>query len=402
MVKPRARSIMFFVMGVVVVIFLAKTFMPQPITVDMAEIDYGPITVTVSDDGRTRVKELYVVSAPIAGRVLRLEPEVGDTVIAGQTLLAVMLPTGPAFLDERRQQEAKAALEAAKAALELAQSDVERMNAEVEYAEVDIRRAEELVKTNAASPARLDLAKRAVKTAQAQLQTAKSNVNIRRADLEIAKAALIGPDVSTANSTPAGTVKIVAPVDGVVLTLNHESEGVVVPGAPLLELGDPTKTEIIADFLSHQAVNIKIGAKVYVEAWGGEPMEGHVRLIEPKGFTKFSALGIEEQRVNVIIDFDKESEGAKRLGHGFRVEPKIILWHADAVRRVPTSAIFRHGKSWAVFKVINERVILTQVSLGHMNDDYAEIISGIEVADLVVEYPPEQLDNDSAVVRRNY
>ncbi|SDD90192.1 efflux RND transporter periplasmic adaptor subunit [Kordiimonas lacus] len=396
MAAPRARTIMFGAMGALVLAFLIFAFRPEPLHVDAGKIERGPIQISITDDGRTRVKELYVVSAPIAGRVLRLDPEVGDRVVAGETLLATMVPSGPAFLDERRQKEAEAAVEAARAALELAQASVAKAEAEVDYARAEIKRTESLVASNTASPAALDRAQLAFRTAAAQLDTAKSSVRMRRADVAVAEAALIGPD--RANGTSGGVVQIRAPISGAVLTLNHESEGVVAVGTPLLELGDPQDIEIVADFLSHQAVKVMPGARVMVEGWGGEPLSGHVRLVEPKGFTKFSALGIEEQRVNIIIDFDDASrEQLQQLGHGFRVEPRIILWEGQDVLQVPTSALFRKGENWAVFRIVDETALLTEVQVGRMNDRVAELVEGLNEGASVILHPSDVLEDGMTV-----
>lgn len=396
MAAPRARTIMFGTMGIVLIAFLVLAFRPEPIAIDAGTVTRGPMQMTIADDGRTRVKELYVVSAPIAGRVLRLEPEVGDKVVAGETLLATMLPSGPAFLDERRQKEAEAAVEAAKAALELAKSDVARVEAEVDYAKSEIKRTEALVASDTASPAALDKARLAFRTASAQLETARSSVRVRQADLAVAEAALIGPD--QVNENGSGVVEIRAPITGSVLTLVHESEGVVSIGTPLLELGNPEEIEIVADFLSHQAVQVKPGARVMIEGWGGETLEGHVRLVEPKGFTKYSALGIEEQRVNIIIDFDGlNGTDLGQLGHGFRVEPRIVLWEEDNILQVPTSALFRKGDGWAVFKIEDETAILVPLNVGKMNDTSAQILGGLAEGDVVVLHPSDNLEDDIAV-----
>jgi len=387
---------MFGAMGTFVLAFLVFAFKPEPLHVDAGAAMRGPMQISIIDDGRTRVKELYVVSAPIAGRVLRLEPEVGDRVTAGETLLATMLPSGPAFLDERRQKEAEAAVEAARAALELAQASVAKAEAEVDYAQAEITRTESLVASNTASPAALDRAKLAFRTAAAQLDTAKSSVRMRRADVAVAEAALIGPDQT--DGAGGGVVQIKAPISGAVLTLSHESEGVVAVGTPLLELGDPQDIEIVADFLSHQAVQVKPGAHVLVEGWGGEPLSGHVRLVEPKGFTKFSALGIEEQRVNIIIDFDDASrEQLGQLGHGFRVEPRIILWEGQDVLQVPTSALFRKGDSWAVFSIVDDTAVLGAVKVGRMNDREAEILDGLAEGTTVILHPSDTLEDGMSV-----
>lgn len=401
MEKPRARSLLFVGMAGIVVLLLLWAFRPEPVPVDVAIIEMAPLSVTIVDDGRTQVKELYVVSAPIAGRVLRLDPEIGDKVSALKSQIAVMQPSGPAFLDERRSNEAKAVVEAAEAALQLAIADVERVRAEVDFAKAEIDRSEALVASDAASPARLDRSKLAYRTAQAQLKTSQSNVRMRRADVAVARAALIGPESAGGNS--GGIISIKAPIDGVVLTLNHESEGVVLAGTPLMELGDPTDIEIIADFLSHQAVQVQPGAKVYIEGWGGETLTGRVRLVEPKGFTKISALGIEEQRVNIRIDFDKtDAFKQARIGHGFRVEPRIVLWESASVLTVPTNALFRDNGGWGVFVVEDGTALLRSVEIGQMNDNRAELKGGLEAGTRVVVHPPETVLNGTAVVERSF
>lgn len=401
MALPRARTILFAIMGVALAGFLITAFQPDPVFVETGTISRGPMQVSVIDDGQTRVKELYVVSAPVSGRLLRLVPEVGDKVTAGETVIATLLPSGPAFLDERRKQEAEAAVAAAEASLEFARADVTRATAEVDYAQAEIRRTEALVASNTASPAALDRAQLSYRTAAAQLETARSSVRMREADLLVAKAALIGP--SEANGSDGGIVEIHAPISGAVLALLNESEGVVQSGTPLLELGDPNDIEIVADFLSHQAVKVQPGARVLIEGWGGDQLEGRVRLIEPKGFTKFSALGIEEQRVNIIVDFaESAAEMLPRIGHGFRVEPRIILWEDQSVLTVPTNALFRKGEGWAAFRVAEGVAREVTVEIGRMNDRQAEILSGLNDGDLVVLHPSDALYDDVAVKLQNH
>jgi len=401
MALPRARTILFATMGVALAGFLITAFQPDPVFVETGTISRGPMQVSVIDDGQTRVKELYVVSAPVSGRLLRLVPEVGDKVTAGETVIATLLPSGPAFLDERRKQEAEAAVAAAEASLEFARADVTRATAEVDYAQAEIRRTEALVASNTASPAALDRAQLSYRTAAAQLETARSSVRMREADLLVAKAALIGP--SEANGTDSGIVEIHAPISGAVLALLNESEGVVQSGTPLLELGDPNDIEIVADFLSHQAVKVQPGARVLIEGWGGDQLEGRVRLIEPKGFTKFSALGIEEQRVNIVIDFaESAADMLPRIGHGFRVEPRIILWEGQSVLTVPTNALFRKGEGWAAFRVADGVAREVTVEIGRMNDRQAEIVGGLNDGDLVVLHPSDALSDDVAVKLQNH
>lgn len=401
MKAPRPKNIIFGSLAILVVAFLVYAFLPEPVAVDAGTITRGDMRITVSDDGKTRVHELYVVSAPVGGRVLRLDPEVGDVVTAGESLLAVMLPSGPDFLDERRAQEAEAAVRAAEAALELARAEVSRAEAEVDYAQSEIKRTKALVQSNTASPAALDRAQLALRTANAQLETARSSVRMRAADVEVARAALIKPDAKSGDT--GGVIRIMSPINGVVLTLNHESEGVVVAGTPLIELGDPSDIEIVADFLSHQAVKVEAGARVDIEGWGGETLPGVVRRVEPKGFTKISALGVEEQRVNIIIDFAGVEAGKlARIGHGFRVEPRIVLWEGDGILMVPTSALFRHGADWAVFRVEDGRARLVTVRIGRMNDNHAEVVSGLGEGDRVVLHPAESIEDGIGIkVRRN-
>ncbi|NVJ99219.1 MAG: HlyD family efflux transporter periplasmic adaptor subunit [Alphaproteobacteria bacterium] len=399
MAAPRARTILFGMMGLVVVAFLVVAFQPEPVAVDAGTVRLGPMQVTIADDGRTRVRELYVVSAPVAGRLLRIDPEVGDEVIANETEIATLLPSGPAFLDERRQKEARAAVEAAKAALEFASAEVSRVQAEVDYAQSEIRRTEALVKSNTASPAALDRAQLSYRTALAKLETARSSVRMRRADLAVAEAALTEP--GSEQREVSGIVKIKAPIDGAVLTLLHESEGVVASGTPLLELGNPSEIEIVADFLSHQAVKVKPGAKVLIEGWGGEPLPGIVRLVEPKGFTKISALGIEEQRVNIIIDF---ADGADitRLGHGFRVEPRIVLWEGADVLQIPTSALYRGTDGWQAFRISDGQAQSVVLKIGRMNDEFAEVVDGLSNGDQIILHPSDSLADGFAVkIRKN-
>jgi HlyD family secretion protein len=397
MALPRARTLVYGAMALALIVFLFGAFQAEPHHVDAGRLTRGNMQVSILDDGQTRVKELYVVSAPIAGRLLRLVPEVGDRVVAAETIVATLLPSGPAFLDERRQQEARAAVTAAEAALEFARAEVARAEAEVDYAGAEIGRTETLVKSNTASPAALDRARLQLRTAEAQLETARSSVRMRQADVAVARAALIGPADDAAGQA-GGVVRIKAPIDGAVLTLLHESEGVVATGTPLLELGDPNEIEIVADFLSHQAVQVRPGTRVLVEGWGGTPLEARVRLVEPKGFTKFSALGIEEQRVNIIIDFhESAADHLSQIGHGFRVEPRIILWEGTDVLTVPTSALFRKDGGWAAFAVRDGEAVQAMVDIGRMNDRQAEVLAGLEEGDQVILHPSDTLADGSPV-----
>ena len=392
----KARNVVFGIITISLVVFLYLALKPAAVSVDVALVDEGPLMVSVADEGRTRVRELYEISSPISARLLRLDVEVGDTVRAGETVVATLLPTAPSLLDGRRDKEAKATIAAATAALSHAQSEVERTKAELKYAVSDEKRVKELARTNAASAALLDRAQLARRSAEARLNSAKSNARMRIADRDVARAALIDPNDA---GSSLGTVQIKAPVDGVVLKLLHESEGVVASGMGLLQIGDLSQTEIVADFLSRSAVKVQAGSDVIIEGWGGDPIAGRVRLVEPYGFTKISALGVEEQRVNIIIDFIDRSKSAA-LGHGFRVEPRIVIWQSDKEVRVPTSALFRDQGKWAVFEAGTGDAVKTMVEIGQVNGKFAQVLSGLTVGQLVIEHPSEMVrDGVSIKVR---
>jgi HlyD family secretion protein len=302
---------------------LTYAFWPEPVPVDLGEVARGPVRVTVDEEGRTRVKEVYVVSAPVAGRMRRIETHVGDAVVAGETVLATIEPTAPTFLDVRSRTQAESAVRAAEAA-----------------------------KRETISQRALDSAELEVKTRQAAVSTAQASLRVKTFELETARASLIVPGNDETSGQEAGSccVEVRAPVSGRVLRVLQESESVVPAAAPLIEIGDPQDLEIEVDLLSRDAVKIKEGAAVLIEDWGGgTTLAGRVRRVEPYGFTKISALGIEEQRVNVIIDFTDPLDKWRRLGHGYRVETRIIVWEGTDVLNVPLGALFRHGDAWAVF-----------------------------------------------------
>jgi HlyD family secretion protein len=275
--------------GIIVVAGLVYAFWPRPVPVDLAVVARGPLSVTVDGDGRTRVREVYVVSAPVAGRVLRIERHVGDAVVAGETVLATIEPGDPAFLDRRGRRQAEAAVEAAAAAKLLAEAELTRGLAELEFARADLDRASRLAERGTISERALDSAKLEYHTRDAAAAAARAALDVRLHELETARAALIEPGEDGGDESEACCVDVRAPVSGRVLTLVQESEAVVAGGAPLVEIGDPRDLEIVVDLLSSDAVKVGEGAPVRIEGWGGEGMlEGRVRRVEPTGFTKAS------------------------------------------------------------------------------------------------------------------
>lgn len=340
---------------------LVWLFRPQPIPVDLAEITEGPIQVTVSDEGETRVKDVFVVSAPLSGLMRRIELKAGDAVTAQKTVVARIAPSDPNFLDVRSEREARAA--------------VRRAEAERDFAQAELKRYRLLAGQGVVSANDRDAAERRAQTAAAAL--------------EEARARLTAPSVARRRAGPdCDCVDVYSPVSGSVLRVMQESEAVVASGAPLIEIGNPGDMEIVVDLLSTDAVRVEAGQRVLIEAWGGgPPLNGIVRRVEPFGFTKVSALGIEEQRVNVIIDFADAPERWKRLGHGYRVEPRIVLAEAASVLKVPQAALFREQGQWAVFVDEGGRAMLRTVELGLENGLEAQVVKGLSAGEEVVLQP---------------
>ncbi|MEQ9643349.1 MAG: HlyD family efflux transporter periplasmic adaptor subunit [Alphaproteobacteria bacterium] len=396
--RLRARHVGTAVAVATVAAALIYAFRPQPVLVDLGEVTRGPLAETVREEGYTRVREVYMVSAPVAGRLLRLDREVGDAVAAGITPLARIRPTDPAFLDVRSQSEAEAGVRGAEANLALARAEVGRARAQVTFAAAELARARELMQRGTISSQTLERRQLELDTANAVEATARASVRARLAELEQVRARLIAP--SGGNGPGAGAVEVTAPVDGRVLRLIQESETVVAAGAPLLELGDPRDLEIVAELLSTDAVRLAAGAAVRIFDWGGPAtLGGRIRRIEPFGFKKISALGIEEQRVNVLIDFTEAPPEA--LGHGYRVEIEAVAWAGAAVARIPLAALFRVGSEWAAFAVDDDgRARLRSLRIGHQGAAEAELLDGLADGDKVVLHPDERIADGTWVAAR--
>lgn len=381
--------------------FFVYAFLPQPVPVDMAQVTRGPMQVSVADEGYTRVHDVFVVSAPVTGYLLRIQSEVGDTVEAGSTTIAELLPTHPQFLDERSRNQAEAAIRSAEAALNLSKAERRDAEARLAFAEADAKRARKLSLKGHISKVELERTELALDSAVAALDTARAAERVSEGELDNARATLIAPRRDAPKIDDDNLVKVTAPVGGRVLQLLQESERVVPVGTALLEIGNPGQLEIVIDLLSRDAVRVEHGAPVSITSWGGDkPLNGRVRLVEPYGFTKISALGIEEQRVNVIVDFTDPREQWARLGHGYRVDAAIEIWRADDVVQVPAGALFRHQKAWAVFKVVGDRAVRTEVEIGHQNGRVAEILSGVSPGETIVLHPSERITHGVKLAKR--
>jgi HlyD family secretion protein len=395
------RLILWGILALAVVAGLFYAFRPQPVLVDLQDVGRGPLLVTVDDEGETRVEDVFVISTPLTGRVLRIESDVGDPVVANKTLVAEVEPADPEFLDVRSEARAEAELRAAEAARTLATAEVKRAEAELSYAASELDRARTLIRKDWISKAKLEDAERLYETRQAEVETARAALEMREHELEVAHALLLSPSEAREAHDGCDCIPIHSPVDGVVLRVLHENEGVVSAGDPLLEVGDPNSLEVVVDLLSEDAVKVRPGQRVILDDWGGAtPLEGKVRRVEPYGFTKVSALGIEEQRVNVIVDFVDPSEYRGRLGHGFRVEARIVLWENDDVLQVPQAALFRDHGNWSVYVDDNGRALLREVTVGHSNGLKAEVVDGLSEGERIVLYPSNRIEPGVRIAER--
>ncbi|WP_332639904.1 efflux RND transporter periplasmic adaptor subunit [Brevundimonas sp.] len=388
------RTLFWTAVALLLAALLVFAFRPRPVLVDLGEVSRGPLTVTVRDEARTRVRDIYVVSAPVSGRLLRIGNRAGERVEAG-AVIAVIQPGPPTFVDERSRREIEASVRSAGAALDLARAELERAEAQLAHARIEAERTETLFAANVASQSALDRARLDVRTATAAVNNARAGIGVRRANLEAARVGLIEP---AAAGSGGRTVIIRAPVAGRVLRVLQESESVIIQGAPVMEIGDPGELEVVAELLSSDAARIVVGAPAVIDAWGdGPPVRGRVRLVEPYGFLKVSALGVEEQRVRVIIDPVTPPAAWEAVGHGYRVEAAVTVWTAEAVVRVPVAALFRDRGRWAVFRVEGGRARLRRIEIGQNNGELAEVRSGLRPGDRVVLHPGQSVSDGGAL-----
>jgi HlyD family secretion protein len=398
----RRRLVFWLPLGIALLLAFAWLFRSQPVPVDFASAGRGPLEVSVSDEGETRVKEVFVVSAPVGGFMRRIDLEPGDPVEAGKTVVARIQPSDPGFLDVRTETELRAAASAAESARANAAAAVQRAQADRDFARAELERFRGLAARDTIAQNALDDAQRRERTASAALAEAKAQLSMREHERDRAQAALLAPNAARTDPGDCDCVDVYAPITGKVLRVLQKSESVVASSTPLIELGDPAELEIVVDLLSADAVRVAPGQRVYVEGWGEpEPLNGVVQRVEPFGFTKISALGIEEQRVNVIIDFTDPPERWQRLGHGYRVEPRIVLWESDDVLKVPLPALFRDGADWAVFADHDGRAKLQHVDLGHDNGVEAQITAGLDAGDRVVLHPSARVTDGVRIVARD-
>jgi HlyD family secretion protein len=373
---------------------------PQPIPVDVGMVVRGPMEVTVEDEGIARVRELYTVSSPVLGKLRRPHIKVGDGAVKDRTVVALIEPVDPSFLDLRSQQVQDAVIEAARAAVDLADAQLRQAKAQAEFARTELERTRTLMARQTTSERSLDQARLNLATAEAAVASAAANLDLRRHEFEQAEASRIQPGASPLRRAPC-CVEIAAPASGRVLRILVESEQVVQSGQPLLEIGDTQDLEIAVDLVSRDAVRVVQGAAARLENWGGEgALQARVARIEPLGFTKISALGIEEQRVRVILDLTESRERYGRLGHGFRVIARVSVWRAEDIVRIPLGALFRQGENWATYVVTEGRATLRLLGIGERNLREAQIVSGLSPGEKIVLHPSDRLFDGARVTAR--
>ncbi len=381
----------------VVLAAIALAFRPTAILVEIAPVARGAIAETLDHEGRTRVRDRYAVRAPLAGVVRRITLEAGDAVVAGETALCSIDPPPARLLDARSEEEAHGRVAAASAALAEAGERVRQAEELQRLAEVEFARLRNLEGAGDASARERDLTEQVLRRLEGDARRAIVGVEIAEHELEVARAAF-------ARSFPVGeegeeaerSLTLRSPIDGQVLRVVRESEGPIAAGEPLLELGDVGALEIVADFLTTDAVRMVSGMPARIHGWGGEELAARVRRVEPSGVTKISALGVEEQRVDVVLDLD-QGDAVATLRDGFRVEVSVISWQESDVLRVPEGALFRLEGGWGVFRAENGRARSTAVRIGHRDGYFAEVIEGLRDGETVIVHPPDAVADGSRV-----
>ncbi len=378
---------------------LALGFLPRAVPVALVAATKGPFQVTVEEEGKTRVRDRYVISAPVSGQARRIALRVGDAVQAGQAV-AVIEPLRSSALDPRSHAQAAAAVQSAQAALAAARANAKAAASAATLARQELARAESLRAANFISPQGLDKAHTDADRSQAAQTAAEHEATAAQFEVERARAALASTPRTPGGKT-ADTLEVRTPVAAVVLKLLHESEGTVQAGSPLLEVGDPASLEVEVEVLSSQAVKIRPGAKVLFDRWGGDTaLQGSVRVVEPTGFTKISALGVEEQRVRVIADLASPRAEWQRIGDGYRVEARFVIWEADEVLQIPASALFRNDGGWAVFVVADGRARLRAIKTGQRNGLHVQVLADLQAGEQIITHPDDKIADGTRVKSR--
>lgn len=377
------------------------SFRTDPVAVDLAVVTQGPLEVTINADGQTQVRDLFEVASPIAGMALRSPVAEGDSVLAGETVVAIVQPSSSGLLDARTQLQAKAVLQEAKAARHVAQADLKQAEEIQRYAQSQFDRTQVLVTRGVATVTQLESDSRKLAVADAAVEASLARIEMADGTIERAQASLLTPNDQDA-SAESCCIQLIAPADGVVLTVAAISERPVSIGTPLVSIGDPDQLELVADILSNDAVRLELGALAYVERWGGnEVLQAKLDRIDPKACTKTSALGIEEQRVDAYFSLISPSGVRPNLGDGFSVFLRIVEWRSEDALHIPLSAVFKDENGWAVFVALEGIAEKRAVTLGRRNDRRVEVLEGLERAEQVVTHPSDAIVAGVALVERS-
>ncbi|MEI6176666.1 MAG: HlyD family efflux transporter periplasmic adaptor subunit [Verrucomicrobiota bacterium] len=367
---------------------------PKPVLIETGVIVRSPLTVRVSEEGKTRVRNRYVVAAPVAGKMRRVPLKPGDAVEAGKTVLTLIEPVVPPLLDPRARVQAEAVVSMREAARKQTAESLAALKAALQLAQANRDRIRNVKTAGTLSEADRDRAESEALVKAAEVRAAEFSLQVIDYELAQARAVLERPDSNGSNNL----IEVKSPVSGRVLNVRQESETIVTPGMPILEVGDPADIEIEAEILSRDAVTIRPGDSVEIEQWGGEkPLKARVRRIEPAAFTKISALGVEEQRVIVLSDLVDPPETARALGDRYRVEVRVAIWHADDVLVVQSGALFREDNAWKTFIYQNGKASLTAIEAGHSDGRLTEVLSGLRPGDKVLLHPPDVVKDGSDV-----
>lgn len=379
------RSIMAIV-GAGALFLVATSLRPKPIMADMATVARGPMKVTVDEAGHARVRDKYIVSAPFAGNLARIELRPGDAIRAS-AIVATIVPAEPPLLDPRARAAAEARIHSAQAVFRQAEATVHRAELALVEAQRDLTNTRALADRGTLSPDALAHAELELRMRESELASARFAREVASSEVTAARAGLGLFDKRTTTDGYA----VLAPVTGRVLRVLHTDAGVVAAGTPLIEVGDPGALEIVVDVLTADAVRMAPGAKATLEGWGGPPIVAHVRTVEPSAFTRLSALGVEEQRVNVIVDLDGPRDAWAAMGDGWRVESRIVVWAREDVVSVPSGAVFRRGDDWASFVVVDGRAVTRKIRVGQRGGNQVQIEEGLAAGDRVIVHPSERI-----------
>jgi HlyD family secretion protein len=385
-----------YTIGAGVLFLLVQALRPTPVPVEAGAVAHGPLTVTVLEEGKTRIRHRYLVTPPVAGYLNRVPLRAGDPIIAGQTILATVQPQPASFLDPRARAEAEARVKASEAAQMQRQTQIERARAALDLSQKELVRARELKKSGAIAIKEWDTAENQVNVLTRELNTAEFGLQVADFELVQAKAALTQVQTpATENSDP---LKIIAPVTGYVLNVFEESARMLTAGTQIMEVGDTNDMEAEIELLSSDAVGVQPGADVSIEEWGGEnPLRGKVAIVEPGGYTKVSSLGVEEQRVKVRVDFIDPLPPGTKMGDRFRVEARIVTWRGENVLQIPTGALFRRGGDWMTFLFEDGKARQTKVEIAHNNGVAAEVRGGVNDGQRVILHPPDAVADGAGV-----